>query len=222
MMTGEIPLNKPFFLIIAGKPGSGKSHLIKFIMMINHPNYSNDPFEYGIVFTKTKFNGNYDDYIPDKLVHCMYNEQILANLLKMQADTQGAHRAFLILDDCLEERAFRSQLFTDLCTQFRHYNISFILSTQYIYKVPPTLRECSTGAIMFRQTTDASMDALWRSFGQWFGKCQDFKQYLLENTGDHKFIFFQPETSHEETIDEVYKVMKSPANIPRFMYLPNL
>jgi len=207
-------LRAPFFLIIAGKPESGKSYLIKYLMMLNNPQYSGDPFQYGIVFTKTKFNGGYD-YLPQKFVHSIYREEVLRNLLRIQSETQAQYRCFVIFDDCLE--AFNSNLFTDLSTQYRHYNISLIVSTQYIYKVPPTFRECASAAAIFRQTTERSIRALYDSFGQWFKDYGDFCEYLLENTGEHKFIMFDAKSAGDKS--SAYKIMKSPSNLPNFEYI---
>jgi len=197
--------------IFSGKPKSGKSHLIKYFMYI-HRNF----FDYGIVLTKTKFNDGYD-YVPDSYVHPDYNEDKIRSLMKLQADlvSDGIKKnAFVIIDDCLTKQ-FDKQLFTDLITQHRHFNITVIISTQYIYKINPTIRECANFAIIFRQSTTRSLNALFESFGSHFNKFDEFKNYIVKNTGDYKFILVDI-NSTSDNIDEIYKVMKAPENIPKF------
>ena len=134
-------LKGPFFTIVAGIPNMGKSNFIKYIMLQNHEKYSANPFRYGVVFTKTKFEGAYK-FVPNKFVHSSYDPEVLQNFLKIQEDSEAKHRAFIIFDDCLDVKCFASQLFVDLVTQYRHWNISVLIATQYIYRVPPTVREC--------------------------------------------------------------------------------
>lgn len=69
--------------------------------------------------------------------------------------------AFIIYDDCLPQKAFKSEIFTNLITQYRHYNITVIIATQYIYKVPPTLREGTTYTAIFLQSTRRSIQAIF-------------------------------------------------------------
>jgi hypothetical protein len=47
----------------------------------------------------------------------------------------------------------------------------------------------------------------------------DFKKYLLENTGDHCFVFYDARNG-ATSLDERYKVMKSPEKIPDFVMQP--
>ena len=102
-------IDLPAILLACGKPKSGKSHLIKYFMY-THRKY----YDYGIVFTKTKFNNAYD-YIPDLFVHPNYDEKKLKNLMKLQANliNKGIKKkCFVIFDDCLTSE-FNKKLFSD-------------------------------------------------------------------------------------------------------------
>jgi ABC-type ATPase involved in cell division len=60
-----IDANKLFFMIIAGKSGSGKSHFLRFLIKeIN----IHQPFDYGIVISNTYFEKESFDYIPKKYI----------------------------------------------------------------------------------------------------------------------------------------------------------
>src|ERR1700678_4112711 len=96
----------PSIIILAGKPKSGKSYLIKYYMY-EHRNV----FDFGIVFTKTKFDDGYN-YISSKFIHPDYDESIIISLMKIQEDLvkKGIKKnAFIIFDDCLSS-AFNSQV----------------------------------------------------------------------------------------------------------------
>ena len=105
-------------------------------MLLNNEEYSNNPFKYGLCITNTSFNGQYSQFIPDEFIHSTLDLSLIDNLMniqKTQIEANGsAPRAFLILDDCLSVKAFTSQTFLSLSTQFRHYNISIIVATQYL------------------------------------------------------------------------------------------
>jgi hypothetical protein len=201
----------PSIIIVAGKPGSGKSHLIKYWFYTNRNN-----FDYGIVLTKTSFDNGYN-FIPKEFVHPDYDENKISSLMKLQANLikEGIYKkAFLVLDDCLT-KDFNYQVFQDLVTQSRHYNITLVISTQYIYKVNPTIRECANYAIIFRQSTKRSLEALYESFGQHFNNLNKFQQYIIDNTNDHQFVFVDI-NSTSNNINDIYKVMKVPDKIPKF------
>lgn len=201
----------PCVCVLSGKPKQGKSHLIKYFMYL-HRKY----FDYGLVFTRTKFNDGYK-FLPQDYVHSDYDESILKNLMKLQANLieEGTQKkVFIIFDDCLSDD-FKKETFTNLITQHRHYNITVIISTQYIYKINPTIRECAGYAIIFRPTTGRSIDALYESFGSHFNDREEFKKYVIDNTGDFQFIFVDV-NSQEDGINKIYKVQKAPENIPDF------
>jgi hypothetical protein len=201
----------PSVIILAGKPQSGKSYLIKYFMYEHRK-----VFDYGIVLTKTKFNDGYN-YIPSNYIHPDYDDTKIKSLMKIQADLhhKGVKKnAFIILDDCLTSET-NSQTFTDLITQHRHYNITVIISTQYIYKINPTIRECTNYAIIFRPSTDRSIKALFESYGSHFNKLDDFKKYVIENTGEYQFVFVDVNSQSDE-IGKIYRVLKAPSKIPYF------
>ena len=198
---------KPFFIIISGQPGSGKSSLIKYIMLTNNMNFTKSPFQYGVVFSNTSFKDSFN-YIPSKYVHGSYKPEILQNLMEIQKEHYDKS-AFVVFDDCLPAKAFTSQLFVDLSTTYRHWNISVIISSQYIYRISPTIRECSKYAIMFRTTTQKSIKALFDSFGTFFKNYEEFKTYLISNTEDNHFIIMD-RLSFSNNRDEIYHVFKAP------------
>lgn len=207
----------PGFTIVVGKPASGKTFMLRYLLMLDHPDYSAAPIKYGIVFTTTKFNRSYETIMPAEYVHSAYNPEALQALLDIQAQTEGRHRAFVIFDDCLDQKAFASQLFLNLATTFRHYSIDIYILTQYIYRVPPTTRECATRVAMFRTTTERSIMACYESFGTYFENFKAFKEYIINNTGGHQFVWYIANSS-AETVDQVYHPCVCPSTLPDYRF----
>lgn len=210
-------LEKVNLILLSGRPAAGKSHAIRYIMLNLHSDYSKNPVKYAVVFTTTAYNGSFD-YIPNGFVHNSYKPEILEEVIRIQQSTGGRHHAAVIWDDVLPSGAFNSDLVVQLFTTFRHLNITAICSTQYIYKLSPTLRECATRVLLFRTVTQRSVKALYESFGQYFKNEKDFSNYLLKNTNNYRFVLFKA-NSQSDKISEIYSVLKCPAQIPQFKYV---
>ena len=76
--------------------------------------------------------------------------------------------AFVVFDDCLEAKQFSSDLFKDLIQNYRHYNISPIISTQYINRCEVVNREFASHVIIFKQYSKNAIESIYNSFGQRF------------------------------------------------------
>jgi hypothetical protein len=128
-------------LIINEKQGSGKSHLITYLIRENF--LSKNKFDYGIVFSNTAWESGSWSYLPENFVYKEFNEFALTNLMKLQKENHKKGiktSAFVIFDDCLDNAdQFTLASIKKLSTQLRYYNITMIISTQYPHLVPPRL-----------------------------------------------------------------------------------
>lgn len=198
----------PSLILINAPQGSGKSHLIRYIMWMNRKK-----FDVGLVFCNTFFEDDSFDYIDkkNKLIHPEYDEKVLKNLMKIQAEKKEegeTTNAFVIFDDCIDAKQFQSPVLKNLCTQLRHYNITVIFSTQYANIIPTWMRANAMTVIMFKTDTESNLRALYESYGQSFGTFNDFKSYFFQNLGDYKFIYYNKK--------DPFKIMKAPKKIPKF------
>lgn len=204
-------IDLPSVVIINGSQGSGKSSLIRYLIGLKK-----DELSYGIIFSNTAFSSeeNYD-YIPEKYVHPHFNEEKLLNLMKIQTKFKKETRPkiFIIFDDCLfEPKQWSSNALRQLATQVRHYNCFLIVSTQYPQLVPSYFRAVSFYSFIFAGMENKNaMKALYDSYGiSEFNSYQEFQNYVIENTGDYKFIFIDRKTKTQ------FKIMKCPSNINKF------
>ena len=208
----------PGLTIITASCGSGKSHLIKYLL---YAKSIQRQFDYCFVFTNT--TEDYEFVDPTHVILPLssdFVEEKLINILRIQKLNGGAtgtgNRCILIFDDCLGSIRFDSKVFTILNTQYRHFNVGLIYSTQYPNKLPPTIRECAYSAVIFKQHTLRSINANYESFGQrFFNTLKEFKSYIDSNTDNYSFVLVNNRASTNQFAD-CYKVLKAPAKIPHF------
>ena len=182
-MTKDIKFDKPQVCVFVGRPKMGKSNAVKYFIMKNSINHSN--FDFGIVFTRTKFNHDYD-YIPQQYVYTQYNPSVLrkymTGLEKMANKGEPVPPNFIILDDQQGLLNRNDPLLTNLISSHRHYNCSIFFCFQYLFGASPLLRECSTFAIMFRSAGQRTLNGLYENFGMLFENFNEFKKHFFKIT----------------------------------------
>ena len=204
----------PGFIIVAGLQGGGKSYFIKWFMHTYRKK-----FDWGVVFTNTGFAGDNFDYVPCQYVHAKYDDKALIalkNLHERLIKEGKSPSAFVIFDDCLFGKQWNDENFKTLITQLRHYRITCIISCQYPQSVTPLFRTNAFQVVMFYMGSEPALKALYNSYGQMFNNYSAFKKYLIENTGDHQFLWYDARNG-ATTLEGRYKVMKCPAELPKFM-----
>jgi len=91
-------LHPPFIISIYGKPASGKSHLMKYILCCMR---AEDKIHILFVFTSTKKNDFYNDMVDTKYV-MRYNEKLLTQFWKTaEAISHRGKNILLMFDDCI-------------------------------------------------------------------------------------------------------------------------
>lgn len=142
----------------------------------------------------TAFNGDYN-FIPKSALFSEYDSDRLQKFMDQQAELveemgDDAPEAFLILDDVLGVANFADKVFTRLMSCYRHYRISVFLASQYIYKIPPLIRECAKYVFIFKQTTKRSFEALYETYGYLFEKLDDFKEEIIKKTENYNVLMY--------------------------------
>lgn len=209
----------PGLILINSPQGGGKSHLIRYMMY-----QLRKKLDYGIVFTNTFFEDDSFDYINKKYIHPEYNPNVLEGLMNIQAnliDARGPKKeAFVVFDDCIDPKQFKDPKLKELCTQLRHYHITVIFATQYANILPTWLRANAMAVVIFRTDSECNLKALYQSYGQLFNNFNEFKNYVMQNLGNYKFIYYDKRHVNQD-IDETYRIMLAPAKIPKFKLKAN-
>lgn len=216
-------IEHPSTILLCGSPGKGKSYFIKHFIYHHCVEKEQSDFNHILCFTPTAHNGAYS-FLPNEFVHERFDEQTLEDFLNIQA--RDKQPGLLILDDCIGSVRFNSKLFDKMFTTYRHLNLSILLSSQYPYKITPTLRECCSFGVIFQQDTHRSVSALYESMGQRFESCAMFKNYLEQNTTNkpHHYVLYNKnnewsvdEGKQEEEKEERYYTVHKCSTFPDFL-----
>ena len=205
-MTNDIDFSKPRVILLIGKPRRGKSNSIKYFILKNSGERKH--FKFGLVFTGSKFNNDYN-YIPDDYIFEGYQENVLENYLleleQMKKKDGKIPPSFIILDDLVGILNKYDGHFTNFVTKHRHYNITIFLAVQHLNTgASTTLREVCTHALMYRSSGYNTIKSLWLNFGQRFDKYNDWKKFFVEHTTE-PFTALLYDASNE-----VYSEFRSP------------
>ena len=94
----ELDFTTPQISVFLGKPKKGKSWALRWAVLKN--TIDKKIFKYGIVFTRTKFNGDYD-WLPDEYVYEDYDPMVLQQYLDglKQLSEEELEPSFIIFDD---------------------------------------------------------------------------------------------------------------------------
>jgi hypothetical protein len=202
----------PGIICIIAPQESGKSHMIKHILL---ENCKNKIFQHGICFTGSIENEDYSflqtDYVIDG-----YNEDILRRYLKKKKEYRlkgNNFHSFIIFDDCMNV-IDNSKLFKFIVSKFRHFNVTIIMATQYIMDIPKKIRKLVDYGIFFRIEDEDTKKEIFRSWVQMFQKYKNFDDYFI-NLFDEQYVCMIYKRQ-ELDINKKYNKYKAPKNLPNF------
>ncbi|KAJ4457897.1 hypothetical protein PAPYR_6576 [Paratrimastix pyriformis] len=213
--------SEPFTCLIYGSPRSGKSYLLRWLL-------STIASRYDLVYVfsiSSDAIGYYDEVGIDRH-HVMpgFDSPASRNLLKHMIETANANvakyigsrvpverilpRTLIICDDIISPGGEQHHLgaLKSLSTNYRHLNMSLILTTQYVNEVNKVMRETVDYHILFKHESKTALDYFAAGCFAW-AHWKPSVQYIISNyTGDHKCIIVNKRA--ERT---AYTVFKAPA-----------
>ena len=130
-------------ICFCAKRNSGKSQLLRYLV-----NCSKDLFSKIFVICPTEsVNHFYKDLVPAQNIFAQYKEEWVESLIAKMTDINSskndndAKHILLILDDCCSDTKFHtSKTLKQLATRGRHIKIAVMITCQYIYQIPPVIR----------------------------------------------------------------------------------
>lgn len=191
----------PSVVLIAAPPGSGKSHLIRWIL---REKCLAGEFNHGLVITSTKnFSEDYD-FLPSSWVKSEYRDSLIEKFIQIQEDNPES-QAFLVLDDVIGKATLKSKTFLNLITCFRHYRITILIAVQYINNhICATIKTCARYGIWFQHGDENSLKCIFQAFGSYFRNFAEFREFCNNNL-DEKYSFIIHDRMDK---DEPYKLLK--------------
>jgi len=195
----------PFLVLACGAKASGKTVCIKYVIRA----YART-FQQVVVFAPTALNGFYD-FLPPKAVHDDYDADVMNGLLAKQEANKRAGKSvhvLVVMDDIIGsstikwEKRCQNEL-SKLWAANRHWNLSVIVVTQSLRKVPRLLRDNVDYAVIFRVMREA-FAGLYETFGHTDRAA--FFTFLEENTLDYRVILYKSAVSNPNQHFSVFKI----------------
>ena len=186
-------MNEPTYggskIVVVGRPGSGKSTVIKNILY-----YKKHIFPVGLAMSGTEeTTGFYKKIFPSTFVYNNYNESKVQDFIKRQKlakEYVSNPWAILLLDDCTDDpKIFNSETQLDLYKHGRHYKMLYILSLQHAMDIKPAIRSNVDGVFIMRDPLLKNRKCLWENYASIVPDFKLFCQLLDDITDDYTAIY---------------------------------
>jgi hypothetical protein len=190
--------------VIIGKPGTGKTTLIKSLLYAKK-----HIFPTGIVMSGSEdSNGTYGKFFPPLFIYNKYNATQVEKFVKRQKIAKKHLKnpwAVLLLDDCTDDtKIFNTPLQNSLYKVGRHWKMWYILSLQYCMDVKPVIRTNVDGTFILRETNLKNRKALFENYAGIIGDFKLFCTILDQITDDYTALYIHNATSSNNLEDILF------------------
>lgn len=191
-------------LVVVGKPGTGKSTLIKALL-----HAKKHIFPVGVAMSGSEdTNHAYQEIMPSTFIYNTYDEEKIKDIVKRQ---KLAHEhlpnpwAVLILDDCTDDpRIFNKPLQQALYKKGRHWKLLYILSLQYAMDVKPSIRTNVDGIFILREPLLKNRECLYKNYASIIPDFATFCDLMDQLTDDYCALYIHGATHTNRWEDCVF------------------
>jgi len=158
---------KPFLLVITAPVRSGKTNLL--VNLLYNDNFYSDTFNEVMYLSPTIENDETGVAVmkDDKIIKITENlnniDMILEAIVEMQKaqEEDEKEHTLIILDDCLGLiKNSGHSYFATLCSKYRHWRLSIIVTTQNFRAIPVTARYNATCYIIFKTNNRKELEKM--------------------------------------------------------------
>ncbi len=201
-------------VVLIGKRGTGKTELLKDIL------YFKRDFPIGTVINPTESaNKNFSSLVPPIFIHEEYRPEIIDNVLKRQTmimkkinkeiQLYGRSnidpRAFLILDDCLYDNAWKKDKnIRYIFMNGRHKKLFFLVTMQYVLGIAPDLRTNVDYVFICRENIIANRKRLYDAFAGMFPTFEIFCSVMDACTENFECLVIDNTSRSNRLEDQVF------------------
>ena len=203
-------------LTVIGKPGSGKSVLIKALLQSKR-----HIIPVGVVVSGSEdTNHFYKKIFPGAFIYDKFKMRIVEDIHKRQkyaSDNLTNPWEVFIMDDCMDDvKIFNDPIMIGLMKNSRHWSLLTIISTQYCLDFKPVIRQNMDGVFIFRDPTLSTRQKLYNNFCSIIPSFQLFCQLMDEITEDYTCLYIHNFSASNNWLDCVY-YLKAPL-VPDFKF----
>jgi hypothetical protein len=199
-------------IMLCGKTGSGKSQLLRYILTENLDVFS----KIFLISPTEKLNRFYSKLLPPECIFDEFDDNWLDKLMKKISSLAESGKELkpilLIFDDVGSENDFKkSKALQRVMVRGRHLKISVFITCQYIYQIPPIVRnQCDY--IMCGQQNHQSQQILCDEYIYGNISPAEFKSLYNRSTTDYNFFVINCNSvKNSDDLNEIYSSIKTPS-----------
>ena len=210
---------KPCSLILLiGKRGTGKSHLLKYLANIYK---QTGKIDMAVGFSPTdESNEVLTSMIPRTLIYTDFNEDVIERIMMEQRKRirQGKPKRYvlLVMDDCGYDAKtiFKSKTIKNLFYNGRHMHISLVMTLQYVMDMPTEYRTNIDVCICLRENINANRERLYKYFYGQFTNLQSFNLAMDACTSNFGALVTANNLTLSTDLSESIFWFRAPAEVP--------
>lgn len=195
-------LKPPFILIPCGSVRTGKSTLV--MNFIYNREFYHEMFDKVIFISPTAHNDLTLTHLAedDEVIKITEDLENLDDILKTivetkQEDEEEREKHYLIiLDDCMGLIKPKSYA-TYLCTRYRHYKLSLIITCQSFRSLNNVIRTNASGYLIFKTNNKKEYDKMEAEFGGLYKHFEELYNYATEEPYSFLFLNLRDVTAHK-------------------------
>lgn len=212
----EIDSRKSPMMVIIGKKDTGKSFLVRDILFNTQSCYP-----VGTVISGTEVaNEFFQHMVPSKFIHDKYRPEIVMNVIKRQMNIKQKRnadknarggsssidpRAFLILDDCLYDKAWINEESTRyVFMNGRHVDLTTMITMQYPLGITPNLRTNVDFVFILRENILGNRRRIYENYAGMFPTFEMFCQFMDQCTENYECLVICNNVSSNRLEDQVF------------------
>jgi hypothetical protein len=174
----------------------------------------------GVVVSPTeRANGYFEKFIPKMLIYDDLEEKLVSKFLNRQInitkdkkrdlEKHGSStidpRAFLILDDCMYNKAImKDKNIRCIFMNGRHYKIFLLITMQHGLGLPPDLRSNIDYVFIFRNNIVKEREKIYNHYAGMFPTFDVFNQVMNQCTENYECLVIDNKTQSNNINDNVY------------------